>query len=585
MDPADGTLLVGYIDPGAGRQTYIQRIDPNDCTTESTDNPTGSSRDRCAVLDTIGLGTLVMGGGTDTNSVTFSIQVEPVTGDIYVAQGASPIQVFESDGTPKGAFPAFGIGTSNGQVQTVRGIAFDARGFMYLTVSEGTANTRVQIFARTPESVTGLTGVYTDATNTAATLTWDALPGGVTPDAQAPLRDYVIEQSTDGGLTWSVVNTPQSTAATVTLTGLDPLLTYQFRVSAWNEAGNGDPEVTSLTRAASASTMSIVKAGNGVVTPTADDAVEVDAGSTVEFEYTVTNTGPAGSAPVTDIELSDSMLGDITDVVSPAGFAGSLAAGESVVFRASGPVGAGAYRNTATVSGSSAGQLLSESDDWFGFGVVAGLEIVKTGNGEVATTAAEAVEVVAGSTVEFSYTVTNTGNVPVSGVALSDDVLGSVAAPSGFDGTLAAGDSVTFTASGPVALGDYVNVATATGTSGGAQLRASTEWHGVGVPAAAAGISVVKTGNGVANSDAASALQVAAGSTVEFSYTVTNTGNVPVTDVALSDDVLGSVAAPSGFDGTLAAGDSVTFTASGTVGAGAYRNTATVSGSSLLGSC
>ncbi|MGC3953881.1 MAG: hypothetical protein QM804_06450 [Propionicimonas sp.] len=275
---------------------------------------------------------------------------------------------------------------------------------------------------------------------------------------------------------------------------------------------------------------------------------------------------------------------------------------------------------------------MSESDDWFGFGVVAGLEIVKTGNGEVATTAAEAVEVTAGSTVEFEYTITNTGNVPVSGVALGDDVLGSVAAPSGFDGTLAAGESVTFTASGPVALGDYVNVATATGTSGGAQLRASTEWHGVGVPAASAStMSIVKAGNGVVTPTADDAVEVDAGSTVEFEYTVTNTGpagSAPVTDIELSDSMLGditdvvspagfagslaagesvvfgrvvrlgrvrigilrrlaregrskkeqyrgSVAAPSGFDGTLAAGDSVTFTASGTVGAGGYQNTAT----------
>jgi len=257
-DPTTGDLLVGYIDPGAGNATFIQRIDPTNCTTEAVGNPTGSSRDRCAVLNTIGIGTLAVGvGATTSNVATFAIEVEPRTGDIYVGQRSGLVSIFAADGTPRGKFSAFGNGTLNGQTATVRGIAFDANGFMYLTVSEGTTNTRVVIFARTPDPVTVPSAVYACAVDgngdntgavdrSAVALSWTGVAGGVTADGQAPLRDYVVEQSTDSGATWSVVSTPTNTDTTQPLAGLNTASTYQFRVSAWNEAGNGDTAATTV---------------------------------------------------------------------------------------------------------------------------------------------------------------------------------------------------------------------------------------------------------------------------------------------------------------------------------------------------
>ncbi|GAB2571906.1 fibronectin type III domain-containing protein [Leucobacter ruminantium] len=317
VDPATGDLLVGYIDPGPGNQSFIERIDPNDCTTEAVGNPAGSSRDRCAVLDTIGLGTLANGNGDSgtSNAVTFAIRVEERTGDIYVGQRGGQLYTFASDGTPKGRFPAFGAGAGNGQVQNVRGIAFDERGFMYVTVSEGTAQTRVQIFARTPDPITGLTGAYTSAAKTEAVLTWDALATGVTADAQAPLRDYVIEQSTDGGTTWSVVSTPVGTGATETITGLNPALDYQFRVSAWNEAGNGDWAVTPLDDFAEEE-LEVTISGDASLTRTYEwdiekaatnrDSLAVDpttGEATVEYEVVTTEGGYTDANPQLNGEI------------------------------------------------------------------------------------------------------------------------------------------------------------------------------------------------------------------------------------------------------------------------------------------
>ena len=579
VDPQDGTLLVGFIDPGSGNRSFIQRIDANNCVSEAVGNPAGSSRDRCTVLDTIGVGTLANGDASSSSpAVTFAIQVEPATGDIYVGQRDGKLQVFQRDGTPKGAFPVFGKGANNGQVETVRGIAFDARGFMYVTVSEGKNSTRVQIFARTPEPITGLTASYTDSSKTEATLAWDALAAGVTADAQAPVRDYVIEQSSDGGATWSVRSSAISTANTETVSGLNPALNYQFRVSAWNEAGNGDWASTPVANAPSSPEITVLKTGNGVATQSAADAVQVAAGSTVNFSYTITNTGDT-AVEITGV--SDSVLGELA---APSGFSGTLAVNEDVEFLASGPIPAGAYRNTVSVDWREAGTQLAQTpqtDDWYGFGVSTGMSLEKTGNGQLAASAGDRVEVAAGSAVVFNYTLTNTGNVPVSNVTLSDDQLGTIQAPAGFDGTLAAnGGSVTFSATGPVGQGNYRNIATATGVSGGGDVRAEATWYGFGVHSE---LSVVKTGNGVATANEDSPYYVNANASVDFVYTVTNHGNSDIEITNVLDDVLGELSVPAGFSGTLGAGESVDYLASGEIAAGAYKNTVTVTATSQLG--
>ena len=216
---------------------------------------------------------------------------------------------------------------------------------------------------------------------------------------------------------------------------------------------------------------------------------------------------------------------------------------------------------------------------------VAGISVAKTGNGVHTASADEAVSVAAGADVTFEYTVTNTGNVPVDGVALDDSVLGSVAAPDDFDGTLDPQEQVIFTVTGPVAAGDYTNTATATARDGDAELTATDAWYGFGVTT---GLEVEKTGDGKAAASKDDAIRVDAGAEVTFSYRVTNTGNTEVAGLALSDSVLGAVTTatdPADFAGTLAPGASVTFTAKGAVPEGDYHNAATATGTvTALGS-
>ncbi len=478
VDPTSGDLLVGYIDPGNGNRSFVERIATTGCTTEPTANPAGSSRDLCPVKDVIGWGDLATGDGQTW--ATFAIAVEPRTGDVYVSQRSGQVAVFASDGTYRGRFSAFGGGTGNGQVATVRGMVFDARGFLYATVSEGTANARVEIFARTPDPITGLSATYTDQTKTAATLTWNPLAEGVTADSQAPLKDYVIEQSVDGGTTWSTVPTPANTTAHQEITGLDAAKQYVFRVSAWNEAGNGDTATAAPTPAQPGS-LTLVKAGNGQIAATSSDALTLSSGSTVTFTYTVTNNGPS---PVTGITVNDSVLGAIA---APAGFTGSLGTGDTVTFTASGAIGEGSYHNEATATGTSVGVPVAARDDWYAFGARAAITVTKSGDGVTAPTQDTAQHVTQGSVVPFTYLVTNTGNVPVTISDVLDDKLGSIAAPQGFSGTLAAGASVTYTSSGVIGKGPYKNTVTVSATAGGSTLSATDRWFGYGdAPAVAA---------------------------------------------------------------------------------------------------
>src|SRR5215210_5180198 len=102
------------------------------------------------------------------------------------------------------------------------------------------------------------------------------------------------------------------------------------------------------------------------------------------------------------------------------------------------------------------------------------INVVKLTNG-TENNAAPGPVVPAGSTVTFSYVLTNQGNVPLSGVAVSDNNSTPANLADDFNATFVGGDTnanglldlaetFTFTASRIATVGQYTNVATATGT-------------------------------------------------------------------------------------------------------------------------
>lgn len=363
----------------------------------------------------------------------------------------------------------------------------------------------------------------------------------------------------------------------------------------------------------------IVKKTNNVDVPDASAAPVVPAGSVVQWTYEVTNNGTTTLDDVTVTDVGGPDGGTVSDVTvtAPAGFSGSLAPGESVVFTATGLAIAGLYNNVAVTTGTPVddeGNSIpidaptATDESWYtGDASGAGIAIVKKTNGVEVNGSSEAPKVLEGGDVEWTYEVTNIGTVILDDVTVSDvgGAVGgtpagvTVTAPSGFTGTLAPGESVVFTATGTAIAGLYHNVAVTTGVpvnSDGDPVditppTATDESWYTGDPLAP-GIVIVKKTNGKVVDTSTAAPQVAPGSTVNWTFEVTNTGNTVLDDVTVTDvggpaTGTGSavtVSAPSGFDGSLAPGETVIFTASGTAISGLYHNVAVVVGTPLDGS-
>ena len=186
----------------------------------------------------------------------------------------------------------------------------------------------------------------------------------------------------------------------------------------------------------------------------------------------------------------------------------------------------------------------------------------------------------AGDTVTYGFKVTNTGNVTLNPVTVSDPKLGSITCPSG---ALAAGASVTCTpktytlTQADVNAGKVDNTATATGTASNGVQVTDTDSVTVLVPANPS-VALDKTAGSITDVDANGP---DAGDTVTYSFKVTNTGNVPLNPVTVSDPKLGAITCPSG---SLAPGADVTCTnktytlTQADVDAGKVDNTATATG-------
>lgn len=218
--------------------------------------------------------------------------------------------------------------------------------------------------------------------------------------------------------------------------------------------------------------------------------------------------------------------------------------------------------------------------------------LVKKTNG-VEYDAAPGAAVATGSTVTWTYEVTNTGDAPLDDIAVSDaftdgsGTTGNFTPTSEADGPLLPGETRTFEATGTAVSGQYQNTATATATAvddEGAALpqqpapQIDDSWYLAGE----SGLSIIKTTNGE-EVTSAPGLWLTPGSDVEWAYTVTNTGQLPLIDVLVTDvDSEGTLVFEDVID-RLEPGESVTLTASGTAIVGQYRNTVTAGASDPAG--
>jgi uncharacterized repeat protein (TIGR01451 family) len=175
-----------------------------------------------------------------------------------------------------------------------------------------------------------------------------------------------------------------------------------------------------------------------------------------------------------------------------------------------------------------------------------------------------------GDPVTWDYIVQNTGNVTLTGIEVIDDIEGTVTCPLT---ELAPGDNMTCTAIiGEVTAGQYTNTATVTAKdpdTGDVDDQDTSYYFGIDPR-----IELVKTASPTTYS--------AVDDLITYTFTVTNTGNVNLTNVKIDDIVLGITGlavSPS----TLEPGDIGTATATYTIGQadidnGLVENTATATG-------
>jgi hypothetical protein len=285
-------------------------------------------------------------------------------------------------------------------------------------------------------------------------------------------------------------------------------------------------------------------------------------GGTVIWTYVVTNTG---NVSLTNVAVTDDVLGLI-------GTIGLLAPGASQSFSAIGTAVVGQYTNIGMAMGTTpVGAQINAMDASNYFGAAPAIYIEKLTNGEDADEA-PGPAILVDNTVTWTYVITNTGNVLLADIVVTDDILG----PIGTINSLAPSASQTLIATGTAQVGQYTNLGSVTGIPPlGPLVTAEDRSHYFGVNAL---VDIEKYTNGEDADDAPGPF-IPVGAPVTWTYVVSNTGNVDLTDVVVRDDKLGEI----GVIGFFPAGASKTFSAIGTAEAGQYVNVGTATGIPPIG--
>ncbi|HFD39970.1 MAG TPA: hypothetical protein ENJ31_09045, partial [Anaerolineae bacterium] len=306
-----------------------------------------------------------------------------------------------------------------------------------------------------------------------------------------------------------------------------------------------------------------INLGGIAVTKTASVGT-ASAGDLITYTYYLTNTG---SVSLT-VTATDDRLGAVTLGASSL-LPGEVTTGVLTYTVSSGDL-PGPLTNTVVATGTFTilgGGLVTDTDQvsvtLISHPAISVTKSANVGNASV------------GDLITYTYRLTNSGDITLTNVTAADDKLGAVTL---FTTTLSPGDSTDGVLTYTVAAGDLpgplTNTVTVTGTT----------FTGDDVTASDVA-TVTLTGHpAISVAKSASAGSASVGDLITYTYRLTNSGDITLTNVVAADDKLGAVTL---FTTTLSPGDSTDGVLTYTVAAGdlpgPLTNTVTVTGTTFTG--
>jgi uncharacterized repeat protein (TIGR01451 family) len=324
----------------------------------------------------------------------------------------------------------------------------------------------------------------------------------------------------------------------------------------------------------------------------------------VTWTYIFTNTG---ILTLTNLSLVDDQIGVIgpnaDNTCIPPGTL--LGPGKSLTCTVVGVAQPGQYENFGTITGDSITteiftqtQTVTDTNPSHYFGSAPAIEIIKFTNGEDADDA-PGPNIQVGDPVTWTYQVRNLGNVALSNVVVVDNMPGVtpvyVSGDANSNSLLDVDETWLYQATGTAIEGQYENTGTVTGTPPvGTDVSDDNPSHYFGTtsePPPNPGIAIVKFTNGPGgtprDADKAPGPMIQVGDTVTWTYQVENTGDVPLSNVTVVDNIPGVnphfVSGDTNSNSLLDVDETWLYQATGVAVEGQYANIGSVTGTPPTG--
>ena len=398
-----------------------------------------------------------------------------------------------------------------------------------------------------------------DANNKTVTYTFV-----VTNSGAVPLNNVTIN---DSMLVGSPFTLPAPSTATLAA-GASATLTKSYTIdqdrveqggvirneatAAGTYAGNssGTADDAEVISAKATADITVDNTSSLTITKALDQNTAPKVGDVLTYTIVVTNNG---QTRLNGVKVDDPLLagGKAHLRDNPSQFTTSLAPGAQAVFAGSytvtqadldgqGNIKNGVLKNTATVSGTTAGGTAAggSASASTPFTPSPAVKLEKTGPGTVS-----------GNTITYDFKLTNTGDVSLTNATFTDAKLGITdeqVFPTGGQTKLVPGEWVTFQKTYTImpadrAAAQVVNTASAKGTpiTGGPQVNSPPSTVTTKVTSTTS-LTLAKAGTVDHGAHTGPAGSVdAAGDTINYTFTVKNTGQLTVKDFTYTDALLG----------------------------------------------